>query len=147
MLDLKGMSRQKKAEYIWEYYKLHIIGALAALCIIVSIIHGQITKPDYVFTLTMLSSIVDTDKTNNLEKQLTKFIVKDGSTRKQARVGTMPLDGSKITDPQITNQYMQKFIAEISVGELDVVVLNKTMFEKFAKGDMFLRLDNISGLN
>mgnify|MGYP001598883455 CR=1 FL=1 len=59
----------------------------------------------------------------------------------------MPLDGSKITDPQITNQYMQKFIAEISVGELDVVVLNKTMFEKFAKGDMFLRLDNISGLN
>ncbi|WP_298839293.1 hypothetical protein [Clostridium sp.] len=146
MHDLKGMSKQKKAEYIWEYYKLHIVGTLVALCIIISIIHGQITKPNYVFTLTMLSSIVDTNKTNTLESQLTKIVVKDGSTKNQAIVRTMPLDGSKITDTQMANQYMQKFIAEISVGELDIVVLNKTMFEKFAKEDMFLRLDNISGL-
>ncbi|MBU3158776.1 hypothetical protein KPL37_03175 [Clostridium frigoris] len=147
MVDLKGMSKQKKAEYIWEYYKFHIIGTLAALCIIISIIHGHITKPNYVFTLTILGNVVDTNKTNNLESQLTKVVVKDGSARKQARVSTMPLDGSKNTDPQITSQYMQKFIAQISVGELDVVILNKTMFETFAKEDMFLRLDNISGLN
>ena len=147
MIDLKGMSKQKKAEYIWEYYKLHIIGTLAVLCIIISIIHSQITKPDYIFNLTMLGNIVDTNKTTNLETQLTKVVVKDGSTRKQARVSTMPLDGKKNADPQTTGQYMQKFIAEISVGELDVVILNKTLFETFSKGDMFLRLDNISGLN
>ena len=147
MVDLKGMNKQKKAEYIWDYYKLHIIGTLAVLCIIISIIHSQITKPDYVFTLTMLGNIVDTNTTTNLETQLTKVVVKDGSSKKQARVETMPLDGSKNTDTQTTSQYMQKLTAEVSVGELDVVVLNKTMFETFAKEDMFLKLDNVSGLN
>lgn len=147
MIDLKNMTRKKKAEYIWEYYKLHIIGTLAVICIIISTIHAQITKPDYVFTLTMLGNIVDTNKTTNLETLLTKVVVKDGSSRKQARVETLPLDGSNNADSQISSQYMQKFSAQISVGELDVVVLNKTMFKTFSKDDIFLRLDNISGLN
>ena len=42
---------------------------------------------------------------------------------------------------------MQKFIANISVGELDVVILDKSMLESFVKQDIFLRLDNISQLD
>ncbi|MBW9171275.1 hypothetical protein [Clostridium estertheticum] len=147
MVDLKGMSKHKKAEYIWEYYKFHIIGALAAICIIISIIHSQITKPDYVFNLTMISNIADTNKVTNLESLLTKVVVKDGSTRKKAIVSSMPIDTSKNANLQTTSQYMQKLTAEVSVGELDVIILDKTMFESFAKQDMFLRLDNISELN
>ncbi|MBX4269745.1 hypothetical protein [Clostridium estertheticum] len=147
MVDLKGMSKHKKAEYIWEYYKFHIIGALAAICIIISIIHSQITKPNYVFNLTMISNIADTNKVTNLESLLTKVVVKDGSTRKKAIVSSMPIDTSKNANLQTTSQYMQKLTAEVSVGELDVIILDKTMFESFAKQDMFLRLDNISELN
>ncbi|MPQ30823.1 hypothetical protein E4V42_05155 [Clostridium estertheticum] len=147
MVDLKGMSKHKKAEYIWEYYKFHIIGALAAICIIISIIHSQITKPDYVFNLTMISNIADTNKVTNLESLLTKVVVKDGSTRKKAIVSSMPIDTSKNANLQTTSQYMQKLTAEVSVGELDVIILDKTMFESFAKQDMFLRLDNIRELN
>ncbi|MBU3170739.1 hypothetical protein [Clostridium estertheticum] len=147
MVDLKGMSKHKKAEYIWEYYKFHIIGALAIVCIIISIIHSQITKPDYVFNLTMISNIADTNKVTNLESLLTKVVVKDGSTRKKAIVSSMPIDTSKNANLQTTSQYMQKLTAEVSVGELDVIILDKTMFESFAKQDMFLRLDNISELN
>ena len=47
----------------------------------------------------------------------------------------------------MSSQYMQKFVAQLSVGELDVVILDKDMFESFVKQDMFLRLDNISGLD
>lgn len=147
MVDLKGMSKHKKAEYIWDYYKLHIIGTLAAICIIFSIIHSQITKPDYVFNLTMISNISDTNKITNLESLLTNVVVKDGSTRKKARVSTMPIDISKNANLQTTSQYMQKLTAEVSVGELDVIILDKTMFESFAKQDMFLSLDNINELN
>ncbi|MBW9151680.1 hypothetical protein [Clostridium estertheticum] len=147
MVDLKGMSKNKKAEYIWEYYKFPIIGALAAICIIISIIHSQITKPNYVFNLTMISNIADTNKVTNLESLLTKVVVKDGSTRKKAIVSSMPIDTSKNANLQTTSQYMQKLTAQVSVGELDVIILDKTMFESFAKQDMFLRLDNISELN
>ena len=31
---LKDMPPKKKAEYIWEYYKFHIIGGIAAIILI-----------------------------------------------------------------------------------------------------------------
>lgn len=147
MVDLKGMSKKKKAEYIWEYYKLHIIGVLVLICIIASFIHGQITKVDYVFNLTMLGNTVDTNKLTDLETKLTKVVVKDGDTKKQAIIGNMFLGDSTNSDPSMDSQSMQKFVAQLSVGELDVVILDKGMFESFAKQNMFLRLDNISGFD
>lgn len=147
MVDLTGMSKKKKAEYIWEYYKLHIIGVLVLICIIGSIIHGQITKVDYVFNLTMLGNTVDTNKMTDLETQLTSVVVKDGDKKKQATISNMSLGDSNNSDSAMSSQYMQKFVAQLSVGELDVVILDKDMFESFVKQDMFLRLDNISGLD
>ncbi|MGH4050884.1 MAG: hypothetical protein ACREVX_05950 [Clostridium sp.] len=147
MVDLKGMSKKKKAEYIWEYYKLHIIGVLVVICIIISIIHGQITKVDYVFNLTMLGNTVDTTKLTDLEKQITSVVVSDGDKKKQATIGNMSIGGSTSSDSTMSSQYMQKFVAQLSVGELDIVILDKDMFESFAKQNMFLRLDNLSGLD
>ena len=147
MVDLKGMSKKKKAEYVWEYYKLHIIGSLVLICVIGSIIHSQITKVDYVFSLTMLGNTVDTNKKTDLETQLTKVVVSDGDTKKQATVSNISFGDSNSSDPAMSSQYMQKFVAQLSVGELDVVILDKDMFESFVKQDMFLKLNNISGLN
>jgi len=147
MVDLKGMSKKKKVEYIWEYYKLHIIGVLVVICIIASLVHGQITKVDYVFNLTMLGNTVDTNKMTDLETQLTKIVVSNGDKKKAATIGNMSLGGSNSSDPTMSSQYMQKFVAQLSVGELDVVILDKDLFESFAKQNMFLRLDKISGLD
>ena len=147
MVDLKSMSKKKKAEYIWEYYKLHIIGVLAVIFIVASLIHGQITKIDYVFNLTMIGNNVDENKKTDLEKQLTSIVIKDGEKKKQAIVDVIPLEGSSKANASMSSISMQKFIAKISVGELDVVILDKGMFESFVKQDMFSRLDNISQLS
>lgn len=141
MVDLKGMSRKDKAGYIWDYYKLHIIGALAFICIIIFFVNSQGTKIDYVFNLTILGNSVDNNKVTNLEKQLTNVVVKDGDTKKQAEVNNLVIGTST------SSQYMQKFIAEIAAGELDVVILDKATFESLVKQDLFLRLDNISGFD
>ena len=124
MVDLKNMSKKKKAEYIWEYYKIHIIGILVIIFIVGSLIHSQITKVDYIFNLTMIGDMVDENRRIDLEKQLTSIVIKDGEKRKQAIVDIIPSG----TEAKKSNQYMQnmqKFIANISVGELDVVILIK----------------------
>ena len=147
MVDLKSMSNKKKAEYIWEYYKLHIIGVLAVIFIVASVIHGQITKIDYVFNLTLIGNNVDENKKTEVEKQLTNIVIKDGEERKQAIVDVIPLEGSSKANASMSNVNTQKFIAKISVGEIDVVILDKGMFESFVKQGMFSRLDNISKLS
>jgi len=147
MIDLKSMSKKKKAEYIWEYYKLHIIGVLAIIFILGSLIHGQVTRIDYVFDLTMIGNIVDENKKTNLENQLTNIVIKEGEKRKQAIVDIIPLEGSSKASSTMSSMNMQKLIAKISVGEIDVVILDKGLMESFIKQDMFLRLDNINTLN
>lgn len=147
MVDLKSMSKKKQAEYIWDYYKLHIIGGLAIIFIVISIINSHFTKIDYVFNLTMIGNVIDENKKGDLEKQLTSMVVKKGEMRKQAIIDITPIDSSKSSDATMKNEYMQRFIAKMSVGELDVVILDKDMFKSFVKQDIFLRLDNISGLN
>jgi hypothetical protein len=147
MVDLKSMSNKKKAEYIWEYYKLHIIGVLAVIFIVASVIHGQITKVDYVFNLTLIGNNIDENKKTEVEKQLTNIVIKGGEERKQAIVDVIPLEGSSKANASMSNVNTQKLIAKISVGEIDVVILDKSMFESFVKQGMFSRLDNISKLS
>ena len=47
----------------------------------------------------------------------------------------------------MSNQNMQKFIANLSVGEIDVVILDKHIFESLVKQDAFSQLDNITQLD
>ena len=147
MVDLSSMSKKKKAEYIWEYYKLHIIAVLVIIFIVASFIHGQITKVDYVFNLTLLGNNVDDNKKTEVEKQLTNFVIKNGEQKKQAIIDVIPLEGSSKANASMSSISTQKFIANISVGGIDVIILDKVMFQSFASKGMFSRLDNISQLS
>ncbi|MGH4117499.1 hypothetical protein [Clostridium sp.] len=147
MTDLKSMSNKKKAEYIWDYYKLHIIVAIVIICIVGSMIHSRMTKVDYVFNLTTIGTVVDQNKKNDLEKQLTSFVVKEGETRKEAIVYVTPSVGSNGQGDIMPNEYMQRFVAMISVGQLDLVLLDKDILENLAKQDILLKLNDAPGLN
>lgn len=146
MIDLSSMSKKKKAEYIWEYYKLHIIAVLVIILIVASFIHGQITKIDYVFNLTLIGNNVDGNKKSEVEKQLTNLVIKNGEQKKQAIVDVIALEGSSKANASMSSISTQKLVAKISVGEIDVVILNKGMFQIYIKQGMFSRLDNISQL-
>lgn len=150
MVDLSKMSRKEKIEYIWEYYKIHIIAATVAICVLVSFIHGQMTKVDYVFDMTVVSSISETQK-SQLEKQLTDYVVTGGEKRKQALVDVMPLSNpqsnTKSTDVAMDSQYRQKLLVNIAAGSIDIIVLDKDLCTSFAKQGMFLSLTNLKGLD
>jgi hypothetical protein len=147
MVDLKSMSNKKKAEYIWDYYKIHIIGTIVIIGILGSLIHSQLTKVDYVFNLTVIGKLVDSNKKDDLEKQITSLVVSDGAIRKQAIVDIIPPSSSNNPADIMPVEYTQKFTAMLSVGGLDVIVLDKSVFDIFVKQDILLKLDNATGLN
>jgi hypothetical protein len=146
MIDMKSMSRKEKVEYIWDYYKIHIIIGAVILIIIGSTIYSQLTKIEQVFNLTYIGTSVDENKRIDFEKKLTHFIVKDDK-KKQAFIGNIPLDiladGNKTFQPQ----YIQKLMAQVAVGEIDIMLIDKNVDKSFFNSDMFLRLDNIKGVD
>jgi len=147
MVDLKSMSKKKKAEYIWDYYKLHIIGIIAVIFIVGSFIHSQITKIDYVFNLTVIGNVVDVNKKSDLENKITSLVVSDGAVRKQAIVDIIPPASSNNPADIMPVEYMQRFMAMLSVGDLDIVIMDKNILKTLAQQDILLRLDNIPSLN
>lgn len=147
MINLKNMTNKKKAEYIWEYYKLYIIGFLVIMLTVTWFVHNQVTEIDYVFNLTMVGNTITENKRSDFGSQLTNIVVKNENKKKQAFVNIIPFNGSNNISSTMSNQYMQKFIISISFGEVDVVILNKDVFEYLANQDVFSRLDNMPGLN
>jgi hypothetical protein len=142
MVDLKSMSRKEKIEYIWDYYKFHIISVIVVIAIIASLIHGQLTKIEHVVNVTMIGNAVSEPKREELEKKFTSLVVKEGEQRKQALIDVITTDKS-----QLSYEMMQKFVVRIAAGEIDVIILDKGNFDSFVKQDMFLPLDSISEIS
>jgi len=147
MVDLKGMTRKNKIEYIWDYYKIHIIVSLIVLIGMISFIHGQITKINYEFNLTIIGGSLDSDKIQKFEDTLTPIVIKNPTAKQSAQIDIMPI--ASLTSGKDTNssQYMQKFVAEVSANVIDSVILSKSDFDAFEKQGGFLRLDNVQGID
>jgi hypothetical protein len=142
MVNFKNMSRKEKMEYIWDYYKLHIIGVIVLIVFIGSFVQGQLTKVEYVSNLSLVGSSVNQDKMAELEKKLTALLVKEGEKRKQALVEFAPTDKSGMS-----YEFTQRFVVKVAAGEIGVAVLDKNYYEDFMKQSMLLRLDNLAELN
>jgi hypothetical protein len=142
VVDLKSMSRKEKIEYIWDYYKLHIISVIIVIAVLASFIHGQLTKIEYVVNVTMIGNAASEPKREELERKLTSLVVKEGEQRKQAFVDVITTDKS-----ELSYEMTQKFVVRIAAGEIDVVILDKGFFDSFVKQDMFLPLESINQIN
>lgn len=55
-VDWKSFSRKEKVEYIWDYYKIHIIVGILALCIGISTIVSVVNHRDPLMSVIMLNS-------------------------------------------------------------------------------------------
>jgi hypothetical protein len=142
MVGLKSMSRKEKIQYIWDYYKLHIISVIIVIAVIASFIHGQLTKIDYVVNVTIIGNAINESKKEEVEKKFTSLVVKEGERRKQALIDVIATDKS-----ELSYEMMQKFVVRIAAGEIDVVILDKGFFDSFVKQDMFIPLESISKIN
>lgn len=147
MVDLKGMTKKNKIQYIWDYYKIHIIVTIVVLIGMISFIHGQITKINYEFNLTIIGSALETDKIEKFEKTLTPIVIKNPGVKQSAQVDLMAVASLTGGKEATSSQYMQKFVAELSANVMDLLILNKSDYDAFQKQGAFLKLDNIQGLD
>jgi len=146
MVDLKGMTKKAKVEYIWDYYKIHIIVTTLVLIGLVSFIHGQITKINYEFNLTIIGSSLEQDKSDKFEKTLTPIVIKNPSAKQSAQIDIMAISSLTGGKEATSAQYMQKFVAELSANVIDLLILNKTDYEVFLKQGAFIKLDDVEVL-
>lgn len=138
---IKNSSLSYKLKYIWDYYKWLIIGILIAVPIIISIVKDIATKKDFIFYGMFLNSYAES---SSLDAYMNDFgqqyeldtenydIFLDTSLSMQVETYD---DGSMAT--------MHRIIASLSIGELDVLAANPSVFEHYSTSDTFCDLSSL----
>ena len=119
-VDLKTMTRKEKKDYIWYYYKSHMMMGLFAVVLVGSLIYDVMTKDKIIFSLTLFGEAESGVQIEEIQQDLTQLV---------------------------TDLYQQKMISQIAAQELDLVIMGESDFGFYAEEKMFEALNEISGID
>lgn len=138
-MKMKDMSLKGKLSYFWYYYKVHTIVTIIVIIVGGAFIHDIITAKDYNFYAVMLnSSHLDSDA---LESSFGEYAQLD-MEKYQCYIDTL-----STLSYQSQSEYdlatLQRTIALVQTGDLDVMVLDAQVFYNFSLNSMLMDLRNI----
>lgn len=135
----KNMSLKGKLKYFWDYYKVHTIGAIIALVILISLIHDIATTKDRIF-----SAYVFNASSVSSEELSSAFMEYAGLNSEEY---DCLIDTSFTLSMQTYGQYelaaSQKLVAMAQTNDLDAVVLNSDIFYNYSLVEMFTDLRTV----
>lgn len=141
-IKLKDMPPRKKAEYIWEYYKIPIIGLLAVVVFIITFTRDyRINKRPYFLDAIVINSDIGYSADNYLLNDFVKYAGVDTETYNIAVDTSIYVDEEKFD--QMTMANSQKIMALFAAGELDVVMGPDSIMDQYGKMDAFMDLEPV----
>ncbi|HHV13554.1 MAG TPA: hypothetical protein GXX75_25140 [Clostridiales bacterium] len=132
---LKNMSLMGKLDYLWEYYKIHALGGILAIAVIIYVIY-QVVTPN--ISTQFYAAIID----NALPPETIEAYTNGFSDH-------LALD-PKLEDIQINDTFymsggnnynmQQALTAYIAAREVDVIIAPESSFLNYARNDYFTKL-------
>lgn len=136
------LSGAKKAEYIWDYYKWWIIGAIIAVIATTVFVrdYRENSKPMYLY-VEMLNTYFGIDGTNTLYDDFVRESDVD-LNKERLNIG-METTLSVDTFDTTMIAFQERLVANYTSGELDVVIGPKEIIEGPANWDCYADFDKI----
>ncbi len=143
MLRYKDLTRKEKIEYIWAYYKLHIMGGIIVLFFVITMINRIfIHKPVKVAAnIGIIGKYLISDDMEGFEQKATEGVIAQGDDAGVIQVDFFTADQKN--QPYMTLGSIQRFMGLVSNGEIDIVVTDTEQFTQLAKDHAFMRLDTV----
>lgn len=141
------MTTKEKIDYIWDYYKIHIIAGAFILILLISFINNAINNKVYIFDFTMIGTKLNFDKQKEFEDAITKELIGNNPGKKRALTEIYLLSPVNDNKLQLDPPSQQKLTVKLASSSVDVMILDKGNFNNFAKNGIFLNLDKLKGLD
>lgn len=118
---IQSMKGKERRGYIWDYYKIPIIGTIIGVWIVGSIINDTIINPPprSALTIAWMTGFEHEYRLDALSQILSPFILEEYS-RETVQVQSFITGG----DPQINMAMNQRFTAMSAANELDIIIGN-----------------------
>lgn len=141
---LAGSSFRAKLQYIWDYYKLHLILILVAVLIFISVLHQKLTTKKPFLYIGAVNVVAGEELTHALTNG---FI--ETSSYSPDKYEIIYYSGLYLTenssDPDYRYAYASemKILASIEAKKLDIVFCDQKAYEAFRSNDYLLDLDTL----
>lgn len=127
----------EKISNFWLYHKMHIIFSIVAIVIVYSIISSIVNRVDPDFSFGIVGDVYSTN-----DQAVIDAIETAVPTLKE--VSVMPMSVKMTAENEFDIAIQQKIMLEMAVGDLDLVVVDKWNYDKFAETGAFVELSDVA---
>jgi len=137
LLKKAGIDERKAKNFLY-YYKYHILAVIALILIIVFTVRGCVNRVNPDFNIAFIGRFVYSEAADDLKNSIKANV---------PQIAEPGIDGAYLADDSIgEQQYAMEMKATIlfAAGDIDVFILDKTTFARYAKQGALLSLDEIA---
>ena len=142
-IKLKEMTIKKRCSYFWDYYRYHVIGACLILVLMGTVIREVANQSTILLNVVIPEMINERTDVTELEQQLTQLVKSEAEENETIRIYTYPFNNIESSSSDLTQVYLEKFVAQVAISELDVFILEENDFSYFYEQGLFKPLDEL----
>ena len=142
-MEFKELTPKQKAQYIWDYYKIHIISAIAVICIAVWGINHFILHPDPEICcgIAVYGPHIDINGIDTMEEMITAKITEPEENLKAEVTNFFFTEGSSSEDQLQDRDMLDKFYTYLYALQLDIFIGNAEDTQSCVKADFLSTVD------
>lgn len=134
--DFKTLPAKSKMQYIWDYYRWHIIGGICIAAFVISLVVHYATYKDPILEVLMVNC---NDSLNGDESSFDDFLEEYGYDKNKSPVSLY--SSLKIVEgDSLSYQDQQALMLVMAGGQQDVFFANEDVFMGYADQGMFVDL-------
>ena len=134
---------KKRCSYFWDYYRYHVIGACLILVLMGTVIREVANQSTILLNVVISEMINERTDVTELEQQLTQLVKSEAEENETIRIYTYPFNNIESSSSDLTQVYLEKFVAQVAISELDVFILEENDFSYFYEQGLFKPLDEL----
>lgn len=135
----KDMSFKEKLAYFWYYYKVHTLVTIVGIGLIIMFIQQYVTNRDYAFYAAIINANTRYIEVNQWGDEFAEYAGVDTEEYQVYLDTSITLSDSDSTQYSLSN--MEKLLAQLYTGIIDVIVADTETFESYAQNDCFTNLE------
>ena len=143
-MEFNELSPKKKAEFIWDYYKIPIIAAIIIVCIVIWGINHFIIHPEpqVCCGVAIYGPHIETETCDALEEILTAKITSPEENQKAEVTNFFFTEGSGSEDQIQDKDMLDKFYTYLYAMQLDIFIGNEEDTQACVKADFLSTVDD-----
>ena len=142
-IKLKEMTMKKRCSYFWDYYRYHVIGACLILVLMGTVIREVANQSTILLNVVISEMINERTDVTELEQQFTQLVKSEAEENETIRIYAYPFNNIESSFSDLTQVYLEKFVAQVAISELDVFILEENDFSYFYEQGLFKPLDEL----